>query len=182
MLGVTFKGLDGAELPLNEIVSGEFLDGDEIQVYTPGSGSTFYSYWKDYGGWLDGAFNTATTPCKIGTGFWLKTPDRSVTVTLKGAVPMETFRYESQAGFQMLSLGTPRELDLNRDITWTGLTDGDEIQVRKDGQYVFYSYWKDYGGWLTGSFEVVSEPIAIGSSIWLKTANSGATATIQGLN
>lgn len=181
MLGCVFNGLDGNALPLNQIVSGDFQDNDAIQVYDATTGYTSYTYWKDYGGWLDGDFNPATTLIQPGTAFWLNTPGRSITVTLKGAVRSGSYTYVAKKGLQMVSSALPVDMDLN-NITWTGLTDGDEIQVRENGAYISYSYWKDYGGWLDGNFVPVTKPIEKGTSAWLKVAADGATFTIPEIN
>ena len=181
MLGCVFNGLDGNPLPLNQIVSGDFQDNDAIQVYDAVKGYTSYTYWKDYGGWLDGDFNPATTAIKPGTAFWLNTPGRSVVVTLQGAVNTDTYAYVAKRGLQMVSSALPIDVDLN-NTAWEGLVDGDEIQVRENGAYTSYTYWKDYGGWLDGDFAPVAKPIAKGTSVWLKVANDGAKFTIQGLN
>ena len=181
MVGVVFNGLDGKEMPLGEIVSGEFQEGDEIQVYVKGGNYQVYTYWNDLG-WLDGNFAEAKTPLALGTAFWLKTPSRSVEVTLKGAVLTGEYKYESITGLQMVALGVPKTFDLNKDLTWEGLTDGDEIQIREGNDYTTYTYWKDYGGWLDGGFNPADKEVPIGASIWLQTAKAGATIIARGLN
>ena len=179
MMGVVFNGLEGQTATLSEIVTGDFQDGDEIQVYSTTEGYQIYSYWKDFGGWLDGNFNVASKKFPLGTSFWLKTPNRSVDVTLKGAVLTGEYRHECVAGFQMITVGLPREFDLNKDLKWEGLTDGDEIQIREGDTYVIYTYWKDFGGWLDGGFLPASRPISVGSSIWLRATNAGVTVTTK---
>ncbi len=178
MLGVVFNGLDGQALPLAKAVEGDFQDEDEIQVYNKDTGYASYTYWKDYGGWLDGNFAPATQLVAPGTSFWLKTPGREVEVVFKGAVSASREAYVCKAGLQMVSANLPVELDLNGNAIWTGLTDGDEIQVRKGNAYTSYSYWKDFGGWLDGDFNLVTEKLPVGASFWLKVAKPGATLTI----
>ena len=84
MVGVVFNGLDGKEMPLGEIVSGDFQDGDEIQVYVKNGNYQVYTYWKD-SGWLNSAFEEAKATLALGTAFRLKTPNSPDEDTLKGA-------------------------------------------------------------------------------------------------
>ncbi len=182
MVGCVFHGLDGNAVPLNQLLTGTFQDEDAIQIYDKDSGYSSYSYWKDYGGWIDdNTFAVATTPIAPGTAFWLKTA-KSTEVTLKGSVSTTEYVYESKAGFQMIALSFPAELRLNdtTKTTWENLTDGDIIQVRKDGAYTSYSYWKDYGGWIDdNTFAAVTTPIEVGASIWLKTDKDGVKLTVK---
>ena len=181
MVGVVFNGLDGKEVPLSEIVNGDFQDGDEIQVYKKGGGYVAYTYWKDFGGWLDGNFEAAREALPLGTAFWQKTPGRSIPVTLKGAVATGEYKYESVAGLQMIALGIPKAFDLNDDLVWSGLTDGDEIQIRDGSSYVSYTYWKDFGGWLDGNFNKADKSVPVGASLWLKTSNAGTIVVARGV-
>ncbi len=181
MVGVVFNGLDGKEMPLGEIVSGDFQDGDEIQVYVKNGNYQVYTYWKD-SGWLNSAFEEAKAPLALGTAFWLKTPNRSVEVTLKGAVLTGEYKYESVEGLQMVALGVPKAFDLNKDLTWEGLADGDEIQIREGESYIPYTYWKESGGWLDAGFNPADKEVPIGASVWLRTAKAGVTVIARGLN
>ena len=178
MVGVVFNGLDGKPAKLNEILEGEFQDGDVVQVYAEGGDYRMFSYWKEFGGWLDGSFNVASDPLPLGTAFWLQTPSKATSVILKGAVHSGEYKYAFKPGLQMVALGIPKTLDLNADVLWEGFNDGDTLQVHKDGDYTLYSYWKDYGGWLDGSFAPASTPLPIGASIWVQTASTEATLTV----
>ena len=84
MLGCVFNGLDGNPLPLNQIVTGDFQDNDAIQVYDAVKGYTSYSYWKDYGGWLDGDFMPVVKPVAKGTSVWLKVAKDGAKFTIPG--------------------------------------------------------------------------------------------------
>ena len=186
MLGAVFTGLDGEPQSVAQVIDGDFQDGDELQVYNKDkpfeNRYTIYSYWKDYGGWLDESFNPATQKLVPGTAFWLKTPGRSVDITLRGAVVAGEYKYVSEAGLQMVSLGLPVALDLNSNANWSGLSDGDEIQVRKGDTYAVYSYWKDYGGWLDKDYVPVTEKLTLGASFWLTTSQAGATLSVDGIS
>ena len=180
MLGVVFNGLGGQTLTLNDIVSGDFQDNDKILIRKDGRYYT-YTYYDGYGWWDESTGAEATEPCSVGTAFWLETPGRSVEVTLKGAVPTGEYQYTSTAGFQMISMATPRELDLNTDVTWSGLTDGDEIQIRKDGRYYTYTYYDGYGWWDESTGAISTTKVQAGSSLWLRTHVAGSTLIISGI-
>lgn len=176
MLGVVFKGFDGEALPLNEIVSGAFVDGDQIQIYDRDSGYKLYRYYNN--DWVGGDFLPATTPIEPGTAFWLKTSERAVEVTLKGAVPTGNYSYVSKSGFQMVSPNSPIAFNLNEDIEWgEGLVNSDQIQVRSGNSYQIYRYYN--GAWVGGDFMPVTTKIPVGSSIWLNTQNAGVMMTFK---
>ena len=176
MLGVVFNGLNGDALPLNEIVSGTFVDGDQIQIYDRDTGYKVYRYYNN--DWVGGDFLPATTPIEPGTSFWLKTPERAVEVTLKGAVPTGSYSYVSKSGFQMVSPNIPISFNLNDDIGWgEGLVDSDQIQVRSGNSYQVYRYYN--GAWVGGDFLPTTVKIPVGSSIWLKTQNAGVSMTFS---
>ena len=178
MLGVVFKGLSEGSSSLNDIISGDFAEEDQIQLYDRDSGYRVYSYYN--GSWVDGDFNPLTFPVEPGTAFWLVTPGRTVTVTLKGAIPTGDYRYESRSGLQMVSPHIPVALDLNNGVKWGGaLTENDEIQVRVGNSYRVFPYYD--GKWVDGNFMPLTEKIPVGTSIWLKTQNAGVTMTVQGI-
>ena len=159
---------------------GEFADGDEIQIWDASANNYVFRTWNTTkGGWCEGR-TFSTTPIAPGTAFWLKTPGRSVSVTLAGAVPVEESLIDLNAGFQMIAANSPIALSLN-DLTWTNLTDGDEVQFIKPGEqdYTFYIYNTAKGGWCKGRTLLTKEDaIPVGSSLWLKVANSNATVKI----
>ena len=181
MVGIVFNGLEGQTATLNEILLGDFQDGDVVQVYSDNGEYTPYSYWKDFGGWLDGEYNPASIKLPLGTALWLQTPNRSTEVTLKGAVLSGEYKYQCKTGLQMISFGVPKALNLNTDITWQGLKDGDVLQVHQpNGDYLPFSYWKDFGGWLDGEYNLATITIPVGSSVWLQTTSTNASFTVKG--
>ena len=180
MVGIMFNGVNGVAASINDIMSGEFADGDEIQIWDASANNYVFRTWNTTkGGWCEGR-TFSTTPIAPGTAFWLKTPGRSVSVTLAGAVPVEESLIDLNAGFQMIAANSPIALSLN-DLTWTNLTDGDEVQFIKPGEqdYTFYIYNTAKGGWCKGRTLLTKEDaIPVGSSLWLKVANSNATVKI----
>lgn len=179
MRGVAFQGLQGETVSLNELLSGDFKTGDEVQLFTTdgtNSGYTIYKY-QEGSGWRQGRASADDYPVKAGDSFWLKTPDRSVSVTFKGAVKAGDFRYESQAGIQMVTADIPVEFPLNPtngEAEWQNFQTGDQIQVlTKDGGYTIYTYSSANGKWLLGRVPTEAT-IPAGTSVWLKTASAGA--------
>ena len=180
MVGCMFNGVNGVAATINEIMSGEFVDGDEIQIWDSSKNGYVFRMWNTAkGGWCEGR-SLSTTPIEPGTAFWLKTPNRSVTVTLAGAVPVEEVLISLKSGFQMIASNSPVALDLNA-LTWTNLVDGDEVQFIKPGEtgYTFYVYNSAKGGWCKGRTLLTSaDAIPVGSSLWLRVKSSEATVKI----
>ena len=180
MMGVVFNGLDGQALPLNEIVSGNFSNNDQIQIYNKDSSSTYTTYIFYNGQWVDRVeFKPATSPVSPGTAFWLNTPEHAVEVTLKGAIPTNEYTYTTKKGIQMLAANIPAEINPNDDIVWgEGLEDGDQLQIRNGKTYTTYQFYN--GNWVDRiMFQPMTEVIPIGSSVWLTTKNEGISVTFQ---
>ena len=183
MQGVCFNSLDGEAISFNELLTGDFQDGDEIQVLTMvASGATYerYRYSSERGEWITGRASADTKPVEAGTSFWLNTPD-AVEVTFKGSVKPGNYLYTSQVGMQMISSDFPIAFPLNAtdgSVVWENLTDGDEVQwLNEKGAYDRCRYSVERGKWLQGRGES-SKVVPAGTSVWLKTANAGATLLI----
>lgn len=183
MCGVAFEGLKDETISLNELLSGDFKTDDEIQVFSTdgiNSGYTIYKY-REGAGWFLGRASADNYPVKAGDSFWLKTPNRSVSVTFKGAVKAGDFRYESLSGIQMVTVDIPIAFPLNAlngEVIWENFTNNDQIQVlTKDGGYTIYTYRSSDNKWVLGRVPT-GETIPAGTSIWLKTANAGAVLRV----
>lgn len=183
MQGVCFNALDGEAISFNDLLSGEFQDGDEILVLTTvTSGSTYerYRYSSERGEWITGRTSADTKPVKAGSSFWLNTTN-AVEVTFKGSVKPGNYLYTSQAGVQMITSDFPIAFPLNAtdgSVVWENLTDGDEILwLNENGAYDRCRYSTERGKWIQGRGES-SKVIPAGTSVWLETANSGATLLI----
>ena len=182
MQGVVFQGLQEETIVLDELLSGDFKTGDEVQRSTSDGGYVIYQF-RDGEGWFCGRAPASTAPLSAGDSFWLKTPDRAVSVTFKGAVKAGDFRYESTAGMQMVSVDFPFEFALNDDtgrVSWTNLRSGDQIQVlTQDGGYMVYTYSQEGGEkWLEGRIPT-EKRIPVGAALWLKTATAGAVLQVK---
>ena len=185
MQGVVFQGLEGeAEVSFNDLLIGEFRDGDQIQVYVQdGSMGTYDVYtFLDGRGWTIGRGSSADdSPVHVGTAFWLNTPNREVKVTIKGSVTRGDWVYLAKKGTQMLASALPVEIPLNpkdSSVVWTGFHDGDQIQwLNELGGYDTSSY-KD-GQWTSGRGAISTKVIPVGSSVWLIAGEAGATLKVK---
>ena len=182
MQGVVFQGVDGTEtISLDDLMSGDFQVGDQVQAYV-GGGYTIYTYRGADRGWMVGRKPASEVPLSPGDSFWLKTVDRSIEVSFKGSVKRGDFRYEAIEGMQMVSTDFPMEFALNDDsgmVTWTGVQSGDQIQVLADGTgYTVYTYSQSAGKWLKGRVPTDAR-IPVGASMWIKCKTAGATLQIK---
>ena len=179
MQGVVFQGLASETTTLDELLSGDFQTGDEVQVYANGA-YTIYQYLTGTG-WMMGRKPASQVPVKAGDSFWLKTPERSIEVTFKGAVKKGDFRYVAGAGSQMVSADIPVAFALNDDtgsVTWANVKTGDQIQVlTATGGYQIYTYSQSTGKWLEGRVPTTLK-VPVGSSIWLNVQEAGASLQV----
>ena len=82
MLGVVFNGLGGQTLPIKEIVSGDFQEGDEIHVRKDGAYHLYY--YDPTEGWYDGDTWGAPDTIAVGSSIWLKTRTAGVKLVISG--------------------------------------------------------------------------------------------------
>ena len=178
MVGTVFQGLEQETISLNELLSGDFQENDEIQVFHNDSKRYAVFTFRD-GEWKTGPFSADRSPLAVGDSFWIKTPNRSVSVTIKGSVKRGDFLFTTSEGFQMVCVDFPIELQLNgTEIEWTGFQDNDEIQVvDKSGVYKSYRFSQTTKKWMSGPF-VADVTLRAGESFWLKAAQAGATIRV----
>lgn len=178
MMGCVFKGLGSETVSLNDLLTGDFVAGDQVQLYVAATGGyTLYTY-NATSGWMNGRVSADDRPVALGDSFWLYTPGREVTVTVKGAVSADNFTYTSVQGLQMVASTLPLPLEIN-GATWTGLSNGDQIQVANtSGGYTIYTYSTATGKWMQGRVPA-DVTIPVGSSMWLNTATAGVTLTVS---
>ena len=180
MHGVMFKGLSSDTISFNELLSGAFQDGDEIQLFKPET-STYDTYTFKEGGWFRGRTPADSTPVAPGSSFWIKTPGREVAITFKGAVKSEDFEFVAQPGIQMVATDIPVAFAINSaegDVAWEGLQDGDTLNVlNSSGGYDPSVYSSATGKWMQGRRES-TVVVPVGSAIWLQTATGGVSLKV----
>ena len=141
---------NGAGIAIKDLVTGEIPYGAEMQVRLPSGGYDIYKYIAEaydeelddfVPGWADGGDNLATAMIAPGAAFWFKT-DSACNVTIAGQVLSDASKTVGvNAGiFSMIGNAYPADVNPNK-VTWTGLSYGDEMQVRLDaGGYDIYKY------------------------------------------
>ena len=179
MYGAAYRGLDGESISLNELLSGDFQDTDEVQVFEPGTGEYSVYKYTTGKGWTRG-FQVAKDLAP-GTAFWLKL-DRVMEVTFKGAVSLEDYECVAEKpGFNMVATGIPIAFNINGDLVeWKGFQKGDQLQIMDaNGEYAVYSYSESDGKWVKGFAGAQDVIVPIGSSMWLKVEKAGASMIVK---
>ena len=191
MVGVQFSdfGTDTG-LTLDKLVTGVIPYGTQIQILkSGGSGYDYYTYILEaydsvlddfVPGWADSGDEIATVKIATGQAFWLNAPS-GCSVSLAGEVLAANKPIASTAAqFKMIANPYPVSFNLN-DISWSGLTYGDQIQVLKasGSGYDYYTYSMEaydavlddfVPGWADSGDELMSNPIASAQGFWIYTA------------
>ena len=175
MLGVPFSDLgdSSTQVSFNDVLSGDFENGAQIQCYNPETGvfDRIYTYSETYGEWRLGwgSADDDSALVEPGVAFWLKT-STAIPITLKGAVAATTVDFTSPAsGYKMIAAEAPIEFNLNgENVNWEGLKPGDQLQFIKDGEMVV-RYYSSSGKWAENGWGTIEakDSIPIGTSFWL---------------
>ena len=179
MCGAVFQGLKQETISLNELLDGAFEEGDEVQVFRNDTGA--YVVFKFSGGeWKRGPLSADKNPLSVGDAFWINTPDRSISVSFKGAVKQGDFLFQTNASLQMVCVDFPTEIKLNDgNVEWNGFQNGDEIQIiDENGAYRRFTFSTSSGKWMTGPV-VANVTLSAGKSFWLRSQNVGATVRVK---
>ena len=190
MIAAQFDAVDGngAGIAIKDLVTGEIPYGAEMQVRLPAGDYDIYKYIAEaydeelddfIPGWADGFDNLATAKIAPGSAFWFKT-DTACNVNIAGKILEDTSKTVNvNAGiFSMIGNAYPADVNPN-DVTWTGLTYGDEMQVRLDaGDYDIYKYIAEaydevkddfVPGWADGFDNLVTTGVLrSGRGAWIK--------------
>ena len=195
-------GGNGTGMAVKDLVKGDIPVGAEMQVRRPEGDYDIYTYSEmafnpDFDpedpstmtmpGWADGSGSLATSKVSPGAAFWLKA-DTACDVTIAGSILAEASKTVNvNAGiFSMVGNAYPADVNPN-DVTWTGLTNGDEMQVRLDvGDYDIYTYSETAfnpnfdpndpstmtkPGWADGTGSLVTTAVLkSGRGAWIKPA------------
>ena len=175
-------GGNGAGIAIKDLVTGDVPYGAEMQVRLPAGDYDIYKYIEEaydedlddfVPGWADGFDNLATAKIAPGAAFWFKT-DSACNVNIAGKILEDASKTVSvNAGiFSMIGNAYP-------SVEWTGLTYGDEMQVRLDaGDYDIYKYIEEaydedlddfVPGWADGFDNLVTTGVLrSGRGAWIK--------------
>lgn len=160
MYGVSFKAVTGdGKMSLNEVLTGDFADGDSILIPDETGVYSTYLYFgaettsdpdelednpefaHGPGWYLAGEFKGDEVKLANGQSFWFY-PNAAVGATMSGAVPKE-WSYTAPANvYSMIANPFPADIKL-KDFTYAG-TNGDTILIPDaSGVYVTYLYFDE---------------------------------------
>ena len=160
MYGVSFKAVGGdGKMTLNEVLKGDFTDGDSILIPDEAGVYSTYLYFGEAttsdpdeqednpeflngpGWYLAGVFKGDSVTLANGQSFWFY-PKAKVDTTMSGAVPKD-WSYTAPANvYSMIANPFPTEIKL-KDFTYAG-TNGDTILIPDaSGVYVTYLYFDE---------------------------------------
>ena len=181
-------GGNGAGIAIKDLVTGEIPYGAEMQVRLPAGGYNIYHYIEEaydedlddfVPGWADKLDNLATAKIAPGAAFWFKT-DSACNVNIAGKILEDASKTVSvNAGiFSMIGNAYPSDVNPN-SVEWTGLTYGDEMQIRLDAggynilHYIEEAYDEDLDdfvpGWADKLDNLVSDgALKSGRGAWIK--------------
>ena len=190
LLGVPFTTLGTAEesIDLNALFANatNLVDGDQIQV-PDGKNGYDLAYWNSsVGAWCNDGNDTLTSlKATRGRGVWLKASQASkttpVTITAIGQVVLNRAADNLGTGYTIFSPALPMEgANLNDpSFTWTGLTDGDQIQVPDGTNGYDLAYWNSsVGAWCNDGNNIkTSLTFTAGGACWIMSKGSNPTVT-----
>lgn len=186
LVGVNFTGLaDSKEVPISELLSGGFENGDRLQLPLEGNSAYDVVEWKD-GAWRRLGTDLIVNPVVTqGSGFWIVTPNVSketpVQVCVKGAVKIsEELTLAVGQGYRITSAGFPVDLAVNGSaFTWENINDGDLLQIPLEGNAYDVLEWNK-GQWCRSGTDVVADKvIPQDSAVWLVSTNTKAHVTVS---
>ena len=163
------------EVSINDFVSGDFQEGDQIQI--PSGSSTRIVTWGVPEGfeepcWCDagrgGRLSPSDAMITTASGVWIHCPGATlqapVRVTFLGRVGTASMMERTVArGARLFSLPTPQEIAINDAcLSWGNLAEGDELQVPR-GTSTQVAKW---------------HTTADGSSFWAQVGRGGTATDI----
>lgn len=184
-------GGNGAGIPLCDLIKGEVAYGTQIQIRNAKGTYDIYKYIAEcydaekddfVPGWGDVGEELATIKVAPGTAFWFQaTADCNVSIAGEILADASKTLNLPAGSFSMISSPYPYDVNPNK-LTWTGLSYGDQIQVRNaKGTYDIYKYLAEcydadlddfVPGWGdVGEEYVTTEVIPVAAGVWIKTAN-----------
>ena len=194
LVALNFSSLEGNEtIPVNEVISGDFVNGDQLQIQDTEGGYTIL-YWKNNNGWYGAGTDTipATLEVARGTGMWVVSQTASeetpLTVQLAGAVNLTDTLNITDFGNRYLiaSSGLPVNTTVNGNLfVWENMTDGDQLQLPDgEGGYTILQ-WRDghwYGAGAGNNNPPATLVIPKESGFWLYASNPAAKLKVLPTN
>ncbi len=191
MMGVPFCALtqNGQSVAINDLLRGDFAAGDTIQYWsgTQYEGLTYRASSTLNGvamgpAWCEGRSTYSTKTLAPGDAFWI---DTEAEVILVGQVADESTVSFGEQRLKMIANPRPTDVAIN-DITFTGLTAGDTIQIYTSTGYVGLTYRASSTlngvamgpAWCEGRSTYSTKTIPAGTGFWID-AKESATATFN---
>ena len=198
LVACSFEPLQASEgADIQDFLKGAFEYNDTVLFYGP-SGYTTYYYtpalwgkdWEELGiaGWGDANEQIVSRQMAAGDAFWLEVKTAK-TITIAGKVRLIDQTIQCQPGLGLVAVAFPIDIDLSKDVEFSGFTKNDQLMVyADDGNYETYSYstnlydseWNETGkpGWGDLNEQAVEIKIPRNTSFWVSVANP-ATITIK---
>lgn len=188
LVGVSFATLGGEdEIPVNEFISGEFTEGDQLQIQS-GTGGYNVLEWRNSQWCGYGSSVASDRVVKRGTGVWIvtkqATTDNPVTAMVSGAVKLDNgLEVAFGQKYVIAAPGIPIEVAVNSNIfSWTDLSDGDQLQIPNGTGGYNVLQWKD-GQWCGYGSNIPSErTIPVQTAVWIVSTSATAKVTINPSN
>ena len=178
LLGINFASLDDeggqGDYSVQEI-SGNFQDGDEIQVWDETRYTTLFYFSSESMGTAgfygdDGSLSTLRLT--RGTAVWVKSSSLTHAILAGEVVLDEGNPVKGTSGWSLFAAKTPQATAVN-EFRFSGLTEGDEMQIWDGKQYVTLFYFPAETLGVSGFYEdsgVLSErKVPVGSGFWIKS-------------
>ena len=184
LVGINFSSLNGDDaLPIREAVSGEFGEGDQLQIQNE-YGSYIVLEWKN-GQWYGLDSDTpATVEVRRGTGVWIVSNTASkespVRAVVQGAVNLsDSLTTDFGNSFVIAAAGLPVDTTPNSNLfKWEGVKDGDNLQIPNEyGSYTVLQW--EAGQWVGDNSTPATAKIPKESAIWLISSSPDAKVIID---
>ena len=230
MVGVQFKAVGNTDgvIDLQEVLKPDglmsfdwdaFTEGDSVLIWDPSAQgykeTYFWAGTEDTtdalgydlsNSWFDmGTYAAADKEVSPGSAVWVKTASSaSPTVTLAGEVTTDATKSITITGngFTMVANPFPSELDINEDMTvsglvpfdWDAFTEGDSLLIWDQAAqgYKETYFWAGTADttdalgydlsntWFDmGTYAAATKKVPAGGAFWIKTSGSGGTLTFK---
>lgn len=217
LFGVQFQEISGSgTINIQDVVdtSGlvgfdwvSFTGGDQLLIWNPAVQGYAQQYtWVDADPyfmvgavdvWVDpGTFAPVTVDLDVGSAFWISSSGTGATATHAGEVPADPTGVSSTLyeGFTLLSNPYPTALNINTDVTYTGLAGFDWVSFTGGDQLLLWDptsqgYAQQYtwvdadpyfmvgavNVWVDpGTFAPVDVSVPVGGAFWVQKTTAAA--------
>ena len=178
LLGINFASLDKdnqeAKTYSIQQIAGDFADGDMIQAWDGTKYTTVYYFSEATMGTAgfynsDATLSTLQIPC--GAAVWVNSSAMTHAV-VAGKVVTDTVSVDGAAGWTLFAASQPVDTPVN-DLQFTGLVDGDMMQIWDGSAYATLYYFSAESMGTAGFYEsdatLSQKVIRQGTGFWIKS-------------